>query len=344
MQLGLMTKQRMDKHGLIKGDKPFSRGHLYVILNNPLYIGKIVHKQNIYKGLHEGIVDQELWDDVQAILEANAIKRKTKKNIKSPSLLAGLIHDEDGSLLSPSHANKAGKRYRYYVSKDLKAGDAKMGWRIPAPVIEDLVCRTLVKTFSDQQALLKLIGPMDIDASALPALFARGCEFANTIQTTKAKTVVQLYHDLIHSISISKTNLGITLHAGFVGKQLAISFSQDQTLMLDVPIQIKRRNHELKMVVGEGQAQTNMDLKLIRLIAQAYDLKTALAENPKMSIDEYATKEKIDHGDARRLVPLGYLAPDIAQAIIEGRQPVELNVTQLRRSNQLPILWAEQRS
>jgi len=86
------------------------------------------------------------------------------------------------------------------------------------------------------------------------------------------------------------------------------------------------------------------DVRLIRLVAQGYDLKSALAENRVKSIDEYAAKKKLDLGDARRLVPLGYLATDIVEAILNGHQPVDLTVTRLRQSNQLPLLWSEQRS
>ncbi|VAV98201.1 hypothetical protein MNBD_ALPHA06-332 [hydrothermal vent metagenome] len=203
---------------------------------------------------------------------------------------------------------------------------------------------TLVQTFTQEQALLKLIGPIDLDADALPAIFARGCELASTIEAANSKAAVQLYHDLIYSIGISKTRLKITLNTNSLEKQLAITFRDEQTLVLDVPIKIKRRGHELKMVVGNDQENPNMDSNLIRLVAQAYDLKSALAESRVKSIDEYAAKENLDHGDARRLVPLGYLAPDIVEAILNGRQPVDLNVTRLRRSNQLPILWSEQRN
>lgn len=343
-RLGLKTKQRNDKHGHRTGGKPFSRGHLYVILNNPLYVGKIVHKKNIYEGQHEAIVDQALWDEVHSSLQTNAIHRKNRNNARSPSLLAGLIHAEDGQALSPSHANKASKRYRYYVSKDLKAGDAKTGWRIPALMIEGVVRNALIQTFHEQQALLILIAPLDLDANSLPMLFAQGCELASSIEAASSKAAARLYHDLIQSITISKTSLKITLNSGFVGRYLAVALNPDQTLMLDVPIQIKRRGHELKMVVGNDQKKSNVDPKLIRLVAQAYDLKSALAEGHVTSIDEYAAKQHLDHGDARRLVPLGYLAPDIVEMIIEGRQPVDLTVTRLRRSNQLPMLWPEQRS
>jgi len=95
---------------------------------------------------------------------------------------------------------------------------------------------------------------------------------------------------------------------------------------------------------GKSQSKANLDPRLIRLVAQAYDLKVALAEGRVKSINEYAAQHNLDPGDARRLVPLGTLSPDIIEAILNGRQPVDLTVSRLRRSNQLPMLWSEQRS
>ena len=98
------------------------------------------------------------------------------------------------------------------------------------------------------------------------------------------------------------------------------------------------------MVLGKQQDEARPDTKRIALVARAHDLKTALTEGRVTSTDDYAAQENINPGDARRLVPLGSLAPDIVVAIIEGRQPVELTAFRLRRSNRLLMLWAEQRA
>ena len=100
---------------------------------------------------------------------------------------------------------------------------------------------------------------------------------------------------------------------------------------------VKNRNDDYE------PPRVNPDNRLIRLVAQAHDLKVAMAEGRVPSVGEYAIKHNIDPGDARRLVPLGYLASDIVETIIEGRQPVDITVSRLRRSNQLPLLWSEQR-
>ena len=95
------------------GGASFSRGHLYAILQNPIYIGRIVHEGQTYSGAYEAIVDAETWDAMEAQLAANRKARRHGTNAKEPGLLAGLLFDADGDLLTPSHSVKNGKRYRY---------------------------------------------------------------------------------------------------------------------------------------------------------------------------------------------------------------------------------------
>ncbi|MEO1661293.1 MAG: recombinase family protein [Pseudomonadota bacterium] len=115
---GFRTKTRTLKSGRIIEGKSFSRGRLYHLLSNQIYIGKIRHKDKLYDGVHDAIIDEAIWTRVQARLSQNAVDRKSGKNAANPSPLAGKVFDENGSPLTPSHANKAGRRYRYYVSKD----------------------------------------------------------------------------------------------------------------------------------------------------------------------------------------------------------------------------------
>src|SRR5258708_37518129 len=73
------------------GNRPFSRGHIYKILSNAVYAGKISHKGEVYAGLHEAIIDQDTWDAVQIQLASNNRKSKSASRGKQPSLMAGLL-------------------------------------------------------------------------------------------------------------------------------------------------------------------------------------------------------------------------------------------------------------
>ncbi|NLH80187.1 MAG: recombinase family protein [Phyllobacteriaceae bacterium] len=120
--VGITAKRHVSAAGNATGGGTLGRGALYHLLQNRLYRGEIDHKGTIHPGEHEAIVDQDLWDRVQAVLAENLVERAVRSDAASPSLLAGLVRDQDGIPLTPMHANKTGRRYRYYVSHDLIAG------------------------------------------------------------------------------------------------------------------------------------------------------------------------------------------------------------------------------
>jgi hypothetical protein len=109
---GLRSKRRILADGSPFGGQKLSRGALYLMLQNRVYRGEITHKGCAYPGEHQPIVDEVLWHQAQAILAENRVDRATGADAKQPSLLAGLIFDESGERLTPSHAVKKGTRYR----------------------------------------------------------------------------------------------------------------------------------------------------------------------------------------------------------------------------------------
>ena len=85
---------------------------LYRMLADKVYIGKITYKDRIYDGQHEPLVSEELFNKVQKLLRLHSQERKYSTNAKDGSLLTGLIYDDMGNRMTPSHGNKKGKRYR----------------------------------------------------------------------------------------------------------------------------------------------------------------------------------------------------------------------------------------
>ena len=172
-RLRLRTKARIFMHGQPGGALPFRTGHLYTILRNPLYVGQVQHKGQTYRGDHSGIVDPVIWDQVQVHLASNAAARRTSASAKEPSLLAGLLFDRGGTRMTPTHAVKSGKRYRYYVSHNLIAGHDigrsgnRDGTRIPAQEIEQHVADAVLSLLSDGSRLLAAVGVEDRDPRAI---------------------------------------------------------------------------------------------------------------------------------------------------------------------------------
>lgn len=128
---GVRTKVQIRARGPHRGGIPFARGTLYYLLRNRTYLGEIVHKGSSYPGEHQSIVPKDLWDAVQDKLAMNAKAQKLQKRARHASLLAGLLYDGLGRRMSPSHASKQGKRYRYYVTHEQQRADrSEAAWRV----------------------------------------------------------------------------------------------------------------------------------------------------------------------------------------------------------------------
>jgi len=108
--LGLSTKRSTTAGGIERGGRPFSRGHIYNLLSNPICIGEIAHKGQLYPGQHPALIDADTWAAVRDQLAANARDHRRKAHATEPSLLAGLLTDAQGERLTPSHAVKKGRR------------------------------------------------------------------------------------------------------------------------------------------------------------------------------------------------------------------------------------------
>jgi DNA invertase Pin-like site-specific DNA recombinase len=148
---GINSKAWTSASDRITGGKPFSRGALYLILQNRTYLGEIVHKGQSHPGAHAPIIDQPLWDAAQAQLAANTAERNSGPRTREPSLLTGLLFDSAGNRMTPTHAGKQGTRYRYYVSRPLinkDQTDGSAGMHLPAAEIEQLVTAECANGFS----------------------------------------------------------------------------------------------------------------------------------------------------------------------------------------------------
>ena len=139
---GIISKQRIFSTGRIAGGQPFSRGALFHLLRNQIYLGKIVHKAQVFEGEHDGIVDPDLFARVQARLDAQVRRHSSnaaQRGQKAP--LTGKLFDATGAPMSPAASrSKSGRIYRYYVSTSLQQGlrpaDPEIVQRLSAAEIE----------------------------------------------------------------------------------------------------------------------------------------------------------------------------------------------------------------
>ena len=333
---GYQTRLRQDGSGRQRGGGPFTRGHLYKLLGNPVYSGRIAHKGVVHEGEHAAIVDPDLWERVQQQLAHQARRNKGQSGAQYASLLAGMIKDANGAPLTPSHANKGGKRYRYYVSRDIiQHGIKQPGWRIPAVEIEAAVERSISSFLAD------------------PDRLTRSLELVGAQQHRQAIERAVALMDRIDREVLLDLNLAITLHPD----SLALSFGTNQLLSaLDLPssqpadsvisfklpLRIRRRGVEMKLVIGADQnAPTLIDPTLLKGIARGHTWFEEIASETPSSISEIAKREGVTMRYVAQHLDLAFLAPNIVDAIMAGQQPVDMTLQSLKQLD-LPLDWEGQ--
>jgi DNA invertase Pin-like site-specific DNA recombinase len=140
---GYRNKSWVTQQGRHRQGGPITKSALYRILTNRIYLGEAVHKGTAYPGEHTAIVDRRTWDRVQAILAENRRTRGNRTRAQTPALLRGLIFAPTGHAMTPSHARKNGRLYRYYVSTEaIKNGYGECSLRsVPAGEVEEVVTK-----------------------------------------------------------------------------------------------------------------------------------------------------------------------------------------------------------
>src|SRR5213082_2328080 len=113
---GIRSKPRRLSDGRTIGGGRFGVGALAHLLKNRFYIGEVIYRGEVHRGEHQPILDSALFAAVQGKLAAQAVARRCRLR-GSPALLTSRLFDDGGNRMSPTHANKGGVRYRYYISQ-----------------------------------------------------------------------------------------------------------------------------------------------------------------------------------------------------------------------------------
>jgi site-specific DNA recombinase len=352
---GVVSKQWTSSSGRSWGGQPIARGALYLMLQNRIYHGEIVHKDKHYAGEHRAIIEPQLWGPVQARLAANAVERSTGERAKHPSLLAGLLFDADGNRMTPTHAVKNGRRYRYYVSHPLitqaRAGSPG-GLRVPAPEIEQLVANRIRRFLSEPDNILDATEPLGLDPANQQRLIDRAVQLASGWSTLPSTQVRALFTMLIRQIAVAPERVELQILPArlptVLGTAPAIVASADHEdaniLILSVAAQLRRTGKEMRMRIERSDTvPARPNPSLIKLIVRAHLFKARLLQSAGGKFAELARREKLNRSYYSRVVRLTYLAPDITRAILDGHQPPNLTAATLLEHSGLPFAWPEQR-
>jgi DNA invertase Pin-like site-specific DNA recombinase len=330
--MGWKTPEREGKRP--GGGKAFTRGHLYRLLANPIYIGQIGHKGQVHPGQHEAIVEQAAWRETQKLLAANAQTYSDRSTAADPAPLAGLLFDAQGRKFASTHANKKGRRYRYYMCP--QDGDEKALW-MPAPEIEAVTIGLLRRFLTDETQLLQSMP--GCSAQEAQATIARAAAAAQALGGSGAEQI-KVVSDLVTRIVVKADAVALEIclrsdHAK----------ATEERHNIEVPATLKRAGAGRKLVVAglDENRPSGADARLVSLLGKAKRWFKQLSSEDGSSVRAIAEENGMARAEAINVIYLAFLAPDLVERIAQGRQPVGLGTKRLLAMAPLPLDWEEQR-
>jgi site-specific DNA recombinase len=350
---GIKSKSWTSASGRVIGGKTFSRGALYLMLQNRLYRGEIVHKRQSYPGEHTPIIDPPLWNAVHAQLGSNTAERNSGTRARQQSLLAGILFDGDRNRMTPTHAVKNGARYRYYVSRPLitKAQtEPSAGLRIPAPELEQVVTSRVRQWLLDPGSIYQATQLSDM--STRRRLIARAAEMAKSWPELPGPRQRACITALLARIDVRANQIDIHLRPTRIDAILDIAATpvppatDEENQIVSLPVWLRHSGRGITMRIDSTDpfAMTKPDARLVKLLIRAHRFHAAVLNSNGAPYGALAKREGVSPSYFTRLVRLSYLAPDIAQAILDGRQPRGLTPDRLLAHSRLPLAWHDQRT
>jgi DNA invertase Pin-like site-specific DNA recombinase len=322
---GIRSKPRRLSDGRTIGGSRFGVGALAYLLKNRFYIGEVVYRGEVHRGEHEPILDSAPFAAVQAKLAAQAVARRCRLR-GSPALLTGRIFDDRGNRMSPTHTNKGGARYRYYISQaalQKKPQASGLLSRVPATEIEALVLAALRNHLNasgtgqqtpddDRDVVERYLERVTLTPGHVEL---RVRQMVEATQETNAQDIA--------NNSSGPPIAGVTT--------IAVPWTSPVPIAVKGIVHVPAHNTPIK----PGRREV-----LLIAIAKARQWMDDLAHGRVASFAVIARREEKVERHIRLLAPLAFLSPRIVSALLEGTAPADLTLTKLARA--LSYSWAEQ--
>lgn len=351
---GYKPKERMTKTGKNISKGSFNHAMISNILNNPVYLGKVVYKGELYDGQHKAIISQELWDEVKSLRKANLGEAFRPARVIKHSLLKGLIECEYCGAMTPTRSKHGNKYYEYYtplktVKEGAKIAHCKVG-SIPAGEIESFVIDKIKSIFQApefQQGLLKEFENQGHNCNAAD-IHKIISDIGDAIKYFEPRTIHNFISELVRKVIICHDHIEIKLQP-FAATLYESSLVKpdpafnNKILELKYPVRFGQKRGRTVIVepASVERITPHRDEKLFNAVTLAFYWKQIMEEK-HLSVTELARRENIDRGYMGQIIRLTTLAPDIIMAIINGTQPKLLNLRKLLRER-FPYSWEEQK-
>ena len=345
----IRSKTRTSNTGRTAGGASYSRGALYHLLNNRIYIGETVHRKESYRGQHQPIVPRVLWNKVASRLRENNQAHRNGKSHSTPSLLSGKLFDSNGVRYTPTHSVKNGKRYRYYTSQAVvgKADARPVITRFPAQELERFILLQM-------HHLLKKPGSCTVgikDTVSKDAAAERAKDLAKEWPTLEISKQHEFVGDILKrvtvgekavSIEIDRAKLLVTLAGNDYTPHPHSRRSAHANLKLTASFQVLRRGGELRVILtnGESTFQGKRVPSLVKAVARARDWYERIVAGEVTTISELGRKSGLTRRYVRRILQCATLSPRIIEALLTGKHRPNLTLKEIQGS--MPLNWRDQ--
>ncbi|WP_240504342.1 recombinase family protein [Tsuneonella mangrovi] len=335
---GIVSKRRTSRSGRTSGGHPFRRGALLWLLRNPIYLGKIRHKDKVYPGQHEAIVSSELFDAVQDKLASQASEGSSGGPHRRVALLAGMIRDDRGRAMSPVHTRNHGRRYTYYAS-NMNDDQGAPALRLPAGELEMATRQAIAQWIESPANLASLASGLDADEKQ--RLFNTASGIARTVSSApiiEARTQFKL---LKLQLTVSSEAAKVSFDASALQSAAGLN-AEPQPVELVIPTLHRSYGHEARLRLEPPAGTTTAtDRALVELMGRAIAARDELLAMNEAEATATPTT-RLRH--LQRLARLAYLDPAIIRSILDGSQPRAMQARELWRMADLPLSWADQRA
>jgi hypothetical protein len=307
----IRTRVKRLATGATRGGIPFGRGALYYLLGNHFYIGEVKYKNEILPGEQPPIMDRALFEAVRQKSLAQWSHRTVVRN-KSDHLLTGLLFDDVGHRMIPTHATKVGIRYRYYVSTPFLHGEAKTASagsisRVPAADIEDIVLKSMKEHLAARQ-----------DKST-----------TNAARLEDGGDLAQLITEIV----VHKDKLIIRLKSHHADEASDAPENQSLSIPWQKPPSKKSRQILLPHNVSRSEVrpeQFQRRARLVSAIARGRRWLDDVISGRVTTVAQLCTREKCSVRQVNMTISLAFLAPNLVKAAVEGRLPRGIGIERLR--------------
>lgn len=359
---GYTSKNWVSRTGKHHQGQPITKSAIYKILCNQIYIGKISHKGTIYEGEHDGIIDPQIFEKVRSMIDTRVPNSSPLRCTATSYLLRGLVFDQDGYAMTCAAAKKKEKRYRYYVSTQAvkkSYGECPLK-TVSAALLEAVIVDQMRRLLARPEWAKEIMAKAqkgDLGDNLTEQKIVHALEnFELLWDELFPLEQLRLANLLIQRVVVCPDKVQISLRpVGMAGllheimpdvKLTAARLTEDSPIIIEIPVIFKMRGGRKFITTPDGRdlgasKKPKYESNLIRAIIRGHEFADKLQKEQDLTIMTLAQREMLDHAYVGKAIRTTQLAPDIIEAILNGRQPQAMTLSELMRP--FPDNWNEQR-